>query len=176
MKEAEGWGVVFRELLPPDKASSKPQVTFGIFVVVLRKLLPPDKASSKPQVTFGIFFEEDPAFPVRVFEEPAPQGFPKELLGHLADYMARGFNRAIRERALIKRLHSRPVGRPIDPEVQRIGKLAAKLRKEQPQKSWGEIALQSCPKRGQSGHRCRKKCADRIQQAAKPFLKARNGG
>src|SRR5439155_27380350 len=41
-------------------------------------------------------YEEGKETPVEVLRQPAPNGFPPDLLHHLADFMARGFNAALR--------------------------------------------------------------------------------
>jgi hypothetical protein len=135
--------------------------------VVLEEIVSPETHSRQPQVSIGLFLGDD-EFPVKVLEEPVPSNFPKKLLFHLADYMARGFNGAIRETALIRKLSAKPVGRPIDPEVQRIGREAAKLREQG--FTYGEIARKLCSRKVQPLHRCDKKCADRIQKAARPYV------
>jgi hypothetical protein len=144
------------------------KLTIG--TMILQEIVPPLK--SGPRITIGVFVEDEefPEYPIQVFEEPVPTRFPKKLVKYLADFMARGFNGAIREWPQISRLNKRAVGRPLNPAVQRIGEEAAKLHSEG--LSYGQVARKLCPHRGQQ-HKCDKKCSDRIRQAAKPFLKAR---
>jgi hypothetical protein len=105
--------------------------------------------------------------------ESAPEGFPKDLLPHLADFLKRGFNAACERLSCetfpsLAGLALDPRGRLIDPEVERIGREAFKLHQEG--LTYGQIARKVCTKRGQPGHNpCRKRCADRIRQAARQY-------
>ncbi len=60
-------------------------------------------------------------------------------------------------------------GRPANPRLQSIRAKAATLRLTG--KTWGQVALKTCPDRNKPNHTCNKRCADRIRQLAKPFLK-----
>src|SRR5208337_87415 len=121
------------ENAPQKRAQRRPKMQRPITTVagvVASKILPPG-ACRQPQVTIGIYVEEqgDEEFPTEVLSEPAPEGFPEELLPHLAEYMAKGFNAAItdwaRRRSL---LDKKPIGRPISLEVLKLAQHAAQLK------------------------------------------------
>ena len=108
-----------------------------------------------------------------VLEEPAPPGFPPELLSVLADYMERGFKAGYAHRApqgmpdLSEFLPKQR--RPIDPQVEELARKAIPLR--QKGLSWREIAQEICDRKSERGHgpRCGKKCADLIRQGVKTY-------
>ena len=62
------------------------------------------------------------------------------------------------------------VGRPIDRKIQDRGRNAARLRIEG--KTWGQVAKTLCPQRGDEGHRCDKRCVDRLRQSAQRYLRS----
>jgi hypothetical protein len=62
-------------------------------------------------------------------------------------------------------------GRRPSREVQESGRKAAKLFKQG--YTDGEVARKICERRGEPGHRCDKRCADRIRQRAQPYLSAK---
>lgn len=112
-----------------------------------------------------------------MFLEPAAEGFPRELFPHLVDFWKRGFGASVAEQESVSYVDlspfARPLsGRPVDTEVHERGKKAAALHRQG--RTYGKIALELCPERTDSHHRCGgKKCADRLRQAAKPYLKER---
>lgn len=136
----------------------------AFYTVVGGEAMPKGSESRQPHVTIEIFVGDDD-FPENVISEPVPQEFPREHISELASFMSKGFNAAI---ANWPRLTRKAHGRPLSPEVQRIGQEAAKLRMDG--LTYGQIALQLCPKRKKSRHKCNKACADRIRQAAKIYL------
>ena len=117
------------------------------------------------EIVIGVF-EGGKDVPHKVIREIAPDGFPVDLLPHLADFMARGFNAAYADEGLDPSdFMSSPRGRRSHPAIEQRGLQAAKLRKEG--YTYGEITIRLCPERPQEGHRCNKKCVDRIRQEAK---------
>ncbi len=131
----------------------------------------PIPSQNPSQIAIGIFDQGRDREPVEVLREPVPEGFPPDLIHHLADYMARAYNAALGLSDgidLSGMIETR--GRPIDPQVDEIGRKAAMLRKQNPRFSWQKIALKLCPKKGQASHRCGKRYADRIRQAAAGYL------
>ena len=116
----------------------------------------------------------------KVLLEPAPEGFPPELFPHLADFWKRGFTAALVHRGdsgahggeegpSLAEFAEPLSGRPLDPDVQARGRKAVALREKG--LTYGKIALQLCPERTHSHHRCGgKKCADRIRQEANEYL------
>jgi hypothetical protein len=133
----------------------------------------PDEASL---FTFEITINDER----RTFTEPAPEGFPPEFFPHLAEFWKRGFTACLRRREAqakdadeclqkvdLSALAAPLSGRPANPEIQKRGKLASELHEQG--LTYGEIALQLCPRRTERHHRHSKKCADRIQQEAKDY-------
>jgi hypothetical protein len=127
----------------------------------------PISSTNPSEIAVGIFSDASEN-PVDVLREPVPEGFPPELVHHLADYLARGFNAAVEEDPLAWVDEFLPkYRRPIDDETQREGYEGAKLRKEG--FTYGEIAHRICRHLNNPAHRCGKKCADRIRQAVKQY-------
>lgn len=91
----------------------------------------------------------------------APKGFPSEYLPVLSEFMADGFNEAIR----IARLGKKARGRPINQKARDQGR-EAKLLREQGL-TYGQIATRLCLERREAGHTCGKTCADLIRQRSK---------
>ena len=112
-------------------------------------------------------YEEGKETPVEVLRQPAPNGFPPDLLHHLADFMARGFNAAVHvaDRAFSLDDFVTLERRPRDDESEREGRETAILREKHPTLSYTRIARKVCRDRNKRSHRCGKKCADRIRQA-----------
>jgi hypothetical protein len=150
----------------------EPPIT-SVAGLVSSEILPPD-AGQQPQVTIGVYVEEQgyEEFPTEVLSVLAPEGFPDKLLPYLAEFMAKGFNAAIRNWAGRRSLlNKNPIGRPISLKVQQVAQHAAQLKQEHPMWSWGRIALVVCPKKGQPRHDCvKERCDNRIRQAAKRYL------
>jgi hypothetical protein len=118
------------------------------------------------QITVEIY-EEGRETPVDVLRQPPPNGFPTELLHHLSDFMARGFNAAQEPISLVDfGIRER---RPRDDESEREGYECARLHKQHPTYSYTRIARQVCRYRNKRDHRCGNKCADRIRQAMKQY-------
>jgi hypothetical protein len=128
----------------------------------------PISSQNPSEVAIGIF-NEGRDIPSKVIREPAPVGFLPELLPHLADFMARGFNAACDpepDKVLdLSQLVPSPRGRRSDSDAELRAQQAVKLHSEG--KTYRQIALRLCPKKQLKTHRCNKKCADRIRQEAK---------
>lgn len=129
-----------------------------------------DEGEKPPQIVrveIPVLGEKEPV----VLEEPAPKGFPPNLLRYLAEYLERGFRAGHAHKAQempdIDELAFEPTKqrRPPDPRVDEQGRLGAKLRRQG--LTYGEIAVRLCERRGKPGHRCGKRCSDRIRQAIK---------
>ena len=130
-----------------------------------------------PQIVAEVLINEEKV----MLREPAPEGFPRKLFPYLADYMRRGFIAALSRRSspdvqdfeeIDLAPYAAPLsGRPVNPEVQELGRNAARLRRGG--LTYGQIARQLCPLKNAQGHHCGRRCADRIRQAAKPYLKRR---
>jgi hypothetical protein len=116
-------------------------------------------------------FDEGKNMPSRVVRRTAPVGFPPDLLPHLADFMAQGFNAACDpevDRVLdLSDFAPSPRGRRSNPDNESRGQQAAKLHSEG--LSYRDIAKELCPEKGHKGHKCKKKCADRIRQNAEAY-------
>ncbi len=127
----------------------------------------PIQNQNPSQITVEIY-EEGKENPVEVLREPAPDGFPSELLHHLGDFMARGFNAAQEPKQVSLDDFVTVERRPRDDESEREGFEGARLREKR--LSFGQIALQVCRYRKKKRrHHCDKGCADRIRQNVKQY-------
>jgi hypothetical protein len=104
----------------------------------------------------------------------APDGFPPERLHQLADYWVQGFNAACArldpDVVDLSDFAPETRGRPIEPEVEEEGREAAKLREQNPHLRWRQIARKVCRVKATTmGHRCDRKCDDRVRQAVNVY-------
>jgi len=110
---------------------------------------------------------------VEVVRQLAPEGFPTDLVPQLADYMARGFNSAY-ERLSPDTIdledYAQARGRRTDPEVEEEAQAATRLLKQLPHLTFSKVVGRVCRFKGViAGHRCSKKCTDRIRRAVKEY-------
>src|SRR6516225_2970720 len=88
----------------------------------------PISSGNPSQIAVGIFADASEN-PVEVLRVPVPEGFPPELVHHLADYLAQGYNAAGEDNSLADFDEFLPkYRRPEDPEAGREGRHGAKLR------------------------------------------------
>jgi hypothetical protein len=131
----------------------------------------PIKSETPSQIAIEII-EEGRETRREVIQETIPEGFPHEQAHHLAGYMSRGFNLALARQGVeirgLEELAEPLRGRPIDTNVEEEAQKAAKLRKQDPKMSWQRIARVACRNKGPR-HTCNKKCADRLEKAAKQY-------
>lgn len=124
--------------------------------------------SSEPQyrtIPVGIFVSGE-SEPLLIPADPIPEGFPPKFVQYLGEVFLSGFNLAVR--LTVQFPSKRLRGRPISPRVQELGQKGAVLRQQG--QTWGQISKRICDLKVDRNHQCGRACADRIRQAAQPYL------